>query len=230
MNSVELLANFERMATTGRLPNTLPQKAPGCRFQREDKMNIRSLPHLPSPLFTGMLLFGLILLSPPSAWSSQELSEDEIYRIAYEEGLKVGHPETMVAIAYHETRGGSYKSTPQGVVGDSFARFGQRCYGVMQIKIQAARDVLKRYPNLGAFPTDEHLLVALLTDPVFNIRVAALYFQMQIQRFRHWRTALVAYSAGPQNAKIGRDPQNYADQIAKTIASQLPKLIYRKSA
>lgn len=193
-------------------------------------MNIRSLPHLLSRCTTGILLFGLTLLLAPCALSAPGTPQNEIYRIAYEEGLKVGHPETMVAIAFLETRGGTYKSTPQGVVGDGFARFGQRSYGVMQVRIQTARDVLKRNPQLGTFPTDEHLLVALLTDSVFNIRVAALYFQMQIKRFGHWRTALVAYSAGPQNAKIGRDPMNYADQIAKAITRELPKLSYRKAA
>ena len=190
-------------------------------------MNNRPLPQLLRPCFPGMLLFALMLLLPPSAWPAPGMSQDEIYRIAYEEGLKVGHPETMVAIAFLETRGGAYKSTPHGVVGDGFARFGQRSYGVMQIRLQTAREVLRRNPQLGTFPTDEHLLVALLTDSVFNIRVAALYFQMQIKHFRHWRTALVAYGAGPQNAKIGRDPLNYADQIAKAITRELPKLSFR---
>lgn len=190
-------------------------------------MNNRPLPQCLRPLSTGMLLFALTLLLLPTAWAAPGMSPEDIYRIAYEEGLKVGHPETLVAIAFLETRGGSYQATPHGVVGDGFARFGRRAYGVMQIRIQTAREVLKRNPELGIFPTDEHLLVALLTDSVFNIRVAALYFQMQIKRFGHWRSALVAYGAGPQNAKIGRDPLNYADQIAEAITRELPKLYFR---
>jgi Transglycosylase SLT domain len=193
-------------------------------------MNIQHLPHVLSPISTGILLFGLILLAAPVGWGAPAPTQNEIYRIAYQEGLKIGHPDTLVAIAYHETRGGLYKFTPHGVVGDSFARFGRRSYGVMQIKIGTAREVLQRYPELGTFPTDEHLLVALLTDHVFNIRVAARYFQMQLERFRHWRTALIAYSAGPDNAKIGRDPQDYVEKIAQTISHQLPKLAFRKPA
>lgn len=193
-------------------------------------MNTRPLPHRPRSLATGMLLIGMLLGALPKAAAASMPSPEEIYRIAYNEGLKIGHPETMVAIAYQETRGGRYKFTPHGVVGDSFARFGNRSYGVMQVKISAAREVLRRHPGLGTFPTDEHLLVALLTDHVFNIRVASLYFQMQLQRFRHWRTALVAYSAGPQNARLGRDPQNYAEQISRTIADVLPRLGYGKVA
>lgn len=171
-----------------------------------------------------LLLFFSILLSSSIAWSSVTLSPDEVYRIAYQEGLKVGYPETIVAIAYNETRGGTYKATPQGVVGDGYARFGERSYGIMQVKISAARDVLKRYPSFGTFPTDEHLLVALLMDPVFNIRVAAHYFQMQMERFRRWRVALIAYNAGPKNAIMGRDPLEYAQRIFVTIRDELPKL------
>ncbi len=194
-------------------------------------MNNRPLPYRKRPISTGMLLFGLLMVSAPAAARTSTMpSADEIYRIAYAEGLKIGYPETMVAIAYQETRGGRYKFSPQGVVGDRFARFGNRSYGVMQVKIPAAREVLRRHPAIGTFPTDEHLLVALLTDHVFNIRVATLYFQMQLEHFRHWRTALVAYSAGPHNAKRGRDPQNYADRIVQTIAQVLPRLGYRKVA
>lgn len=137
------------------------------------------------------------------------------------EGHRVGWPETVQAIAIQETHAGTYKWTRYGIVGDRGAGFGQKSYGVMQVKIETAKDVLKRYPYLGSFETDEHLMVALLTDDEFNIRIAAHYFKMLYERFGDWRKAVTSYNAGPSNGAIGRDPNGYTDKIWRIIKDQV---------
>lgn len=144
-------------------------------------------------------------------------SDSEIARIIWAEGVAIGYPETLLAIATIETKLGSYKKTDYGIVGDTYAVFGDRSYGLCQVKLQTARYVLRKYPELGTFKTDEHLLVALITDNEFNAKVGARYYRMMVDRFGNWRQALIAYNAGPGNAKKWRDPLSYADRTWKII-------------
>jgi hypothetical protein len=144
-------------------------------------------------------------------------SDSDIAKIVWAEGETIGYPETLLAIATIETKLGSYKKTDYGIVGDTYAVFGDRSYGLCQVKLQTARFVLRTHPELGTFKTDEHLLVALITDNEFNAKVGARYYQMMLNRFGSWRQALIAYNAGPANAEKWRDPLNYADRALKVI-------------
>lgn len=169
--------------------------------------------------FVRIFIFATMILLPSISGAADPklIATTDIVKTIWAEGEKIGYPETMLAIATQETKLGTYKDTNYGIVGDTKASFGDRSYGLCQVKLLTARAVLKRHPEFGKFTTNEHLLVALIGDDEFNVRIAAAYFKMMIDRFDNWRQAIVAYNAGPSNAIKGRDPQNYANKIGKII-------------
>lgn len=174
-----------------------------------------SKPMMITVILLAMILVININIAAAAEWTLN--SDSDIAKIVWAEGEAIGYPETLLAIATIETKLGSYKKTDYGIVGDTYAVFGDRSYGLCQVKLQTARFVLRKHPELGTFKTDEHLLVALITDNEFNAKVGAKYYRMMLDRFGNWRQALIAYNAGPGNAKKWRDPLNYADRALKVI-------------
>lgn len=138
--------------------------------------------------------------------------QERLLRIAYEEGEAIGWPETVQAILLQETTAGL-----NGPIGDLDRGFGRRSYCHMQIKLNAAKDVLRHYDDLGSFATDEELLVKLLTDDRFCIRMGARYFAIMTKLTQTWSEAVLAYNRGPTGAKSGKDPVNYLPGIREKI-------------
>ncbi len=73
----------------------------------------------------------------------------------------------------------------------------------MQVKLATAKYVLRKFKDFKkqTFPNkkqlhDEEIVVKLITDDVFNIKVAALYFLDLKKRTKSWRKAVVAYNTG----------------------------------
>jgi len=136
----------------------------------------------------------------------------ELLLYAYMVAKKDGHrdPSVLQGIIWQESRAGGYPGYE--VAGDEFGLpVGKRYYGVAQIKVAAARDVFKRFPK--DFPevnwkrtTDEEIIVLLITDKKFNIRVASKYLWMlgHNERKKYKRPtnfAITAYNRGIGNAR-----------------------------
>ncbi|MCP4258746.1 MAG: lytic transglycosylase domain-containing protein [Planctomycetes bacterium] len=119
----------------------------------------------------------------------------ELLKIAYEQGEKIGYPETIQGILMQETIAGLL-----GRVGDQHLGFGNKSYGVMQIRLNTAKFVVRHHPTLGKFRSDEELLARLISDDTFNIRVGTLYFEMLLKRYQKhghsWSKAVSAYNCG----------------------------------
>jgi soluble lytic murein transglycosylase-like protein len=86
---------------------------------------------------------------------------------------------------------------------------GKRSYGVMQVKVTAARDMLNKHPELGVFRSDEELIARLMIDDEFNIRVASKYISYLMKKARTEERALVAYNIGLSAAREVDDPTEF---------------------
>lgn len=127
--------------------------------------------------------------------------QHRLLRIAYEKGVKVGvEPKLVQAVILQETLAGGLKSYKVG------NPKGEPYYGVGQIKLVAAKDVLKRNPELYEeygfhTRTDDEIIAHLILDEKFNIEVAARYLKV-VQSYGYKGAAvLVAYNKGPGGAK-----------------------------
>lgn len=152
----------------------------------------------------------------PSALSERQ---ELILILAHDEGVKVGFPETVQAIAYQESILGTYKFEEFGIVGDVGCSPGKRAYGVMQVKVETAWRVLKAYPELSKgrrFLTDEHLIVALLMDDRFNISIGAHYFLMMYRVDKKWNKGLLRYNGV---SDLSTDPNSYKSGIWSHITT-----------
>lgn len=139
----------------------------------------------------------------------------ELLQIAYEEGSVVGWPETIQAILLQESSAGVF-----GPVGDRGERFGKRSYCHMQVKLAAAKDVIRHY-KLAEFTTDEELLVALMTDDRFCIRVGAHYFKLMTEQTNTWNEAVVAYNRGVSGARTVGDVGDYLTKVSRRIKKEV---------
>jgi hypothetical protein len=171
-----------------------------------------------------------VLILPPNLTAKQAENLTFAYRIAKEDGHK--YPERYQGLIYQESKAGGMKG--YAVAGQEFGlKPLQRYYGVPQIKLGATKDVLKKYPALGAFRTDEELVAKLITDDKWAIRVGSKYFKMIGE-------SPVAYNKGPTGA-IGVDPStndytikvaNHVRTVVKSVNSRNPtalKLFNRKT-
>jgi hypothetical protein len=77
----------------------------------------------------------------------------------------------MMALLWRETRAGKF-----GPVGDLKNAFGKRSYGLWQMKVATAKDVLKRYPEIWGdqkkWRSEEEIIARLITDNDFAARMA----------------------------------------------------------
>lgn len=137
--------------------------------------------------------------------------QKKLLEIAKIEGDKIGFPETIQAILLQETLAGIL-----GPVGDKGNGFGKRSYCHMQIKVDSARNVLKEYPDLGTWETNEELIAELLTNDEFCIKIGSLYFSLLFETTNNWNKAVLAYNRGLRGSKLG-DINNYVRNIKQKI-------------
>lgn len=122
------------------------------------------------------------------------------FDIAYQDG-GLQHAELIQGMLLQESLAGLL-----GRIGHMTAPVGKRSYGVMQVKVTAAEDVLGRDPYLGQFDSDNELITNLIVDDEFNIRVASklfLYLRAKTKTDDH---ALLAYNVG---LRASRRYKNY---------------------
>ena len=135
--------------------------------------------------------------------------------LAYHVGSEIGFPETIQSILIVETRAGKFGNR----IGDTNLPPLKRSYGVMQVKAGTTRQVLRLHPDLVQqyFPgyksekklRDEEIIIKSITDDVFNIKVAALYFAHQRKYSKGWSTAVVAYNQGLGRARQMENPKEH---------------------
>jgi hypothetical protein len=146
----------------------------------------------------------------------------DLLQLAYEVGFEDGghkHAELLQAILLQETIAGQL-----GRMGHMTAPVGKRSYGVMQVKVTAARDVLNQYSELGEYHADEEVIAQLLSDDEFNIRVASKFLLQLSTKVKSLDRALVAYNVGlggsnsvaePRQFKYVVSARNYLEEIVK---------------
>lgn len=144
----------------------------------------------------------------PLAKTYLSTEQSSLLGLAYDIGFMHGgksHAKLVQAVLMQESLAGAL-----GRIGHLTAPVGKRSYGVMQVKVTAARDVLRKYPGLGHFSTDEELIAKLIGDDSFNIRVASRYLKFLRAQAGSDVAALVAYNIGPTNARGVEDPTQFA--------------------
>jgi len=170
-----------------------------------------------------ILMIGILLCF--STAHAIELSNVQKYvlKTAYKYGTQIEwrgqtYGETLASIVFQETKAGAKIYQRNGIiVGDRSKTGHYKSLGPMQVQIPAARDVERWYPIIfktyfGKYsPTNEELIVALLTYIDFNIRVGAAYFEKMLEMKKSWSQAILAYNRGPYNN--GFDPNNYVAKV-----------------
>jgi hypothetical protein len=114
---------------------------------------------------------------------------------------QVGDPETLQAILLQETNGGRSE-----LIGNKNSPVGKRSYGLMQLQVCAAREVLERNPDLfkSYFPgrkyssvADEEVIALLLTNRKANVTMAAYHFKYYKKLAGgDWDKTVAGYNAG----------------------------------
>lgn len=125
------------------------------------------------------------------------------YEIGFADGGRE-HAELLQAVLMQETIAGQL-----GRIGHMTARVGKRSYGVMQVKVSAARDVLRKHKEFGRFRSDEELIVALMTDDAFNIQIASKFLLHLREKTKSAEAALVAYNIGLRASRKISKPDSF---------------------
>jgi len=123
------------------------------------------------------------------------------YQTAKDDGFR--QPQLLQGIILQESDAGEL---PGYKVGDQSSPPNRRSYGLGQIKLQTAKAVLTRYPDLWTkyqfqTHTDEEIIAKLIENNGFNIAVASKYCLMLNGYGYHSAKAIaVAYNKGPGGA------------------------------
>lgn len=173
-------------------------------------------------LGTALTFFFLFLLTTQAiaqgraSFSSRQI---EILTLAYHIAKKDGHadPAIVQGIIMQETLAGEYPR--YAVAGQEFGlKPFLRYYGLGQIKLAAAKDVLKQYPQMYReysfhTQTDDEILAKLIENDRFNIAVTSKYILI-LKRYGYTTNAQLAtaYNMGPGGAK-GVDFATFAYSI-----------------
>ena len=95
----------------------------------------------------------------------------------------------------------------------------------MQVKVAAARDVLRHKPQFGYFRSDEQLITRLISDDEFNIRIASSYLKFLRRYMGSDDQALVAYNIGLNAARRVMDPADF--KYVQNVERYLSEVVQR---
>ncbi|MBD3669860.1 MAG: hypothetical protein HUJ29_03730 [Gammaproteobacteria bacterium] len=130
------------------------------------------------------------------SWLTRE--QIDLLNLAHRIGMESdgeAHAAMLQSILMQESHAGRF-----GRIGDTNADIGKRSYGVMQIKLITANDVLARYPSMGRFKTEEDLIIKLVTDDYFNIQIASRHLLLLRNHTKREAQAVMAYNTGLSKA------------------------------
>lgn len=133
----------------------------------------------------------------------------ELLTMAYHIAKQDGHPypQLLQGIILQESHAGEHPN--YRVAGQEFGlAANKRYYGVAQIKLAAARDVLKHYPqmnqqfDLGNNAADEEVIAKLIENDAFNLAVASKYLLiLKTYGYDTIKQLALAYNQGPGGAR-----------------------------
>lgn len=144
----------------------------------------------------------IAILLPNNLTNKQYQILGEAYKIAKDDGHK--NPEILQGILLQESNAGhhpTYRVSNPGI---------NAYFGLAQIKVAAARDVLKSYPELYKqfkfqTKTDDEIRAHLILDDTFNISVASKYLKILKNDYGLSEKEMIrAFNKGP-NAAGNRD-------------------------
>ena len=149
----------------------------------------------------------------------------ELLSQAYEIAQKDGHkqPQILQGIILQESQAGDMKSYK--VAGQEYGlKTNLRYYGVAQIKLAAALDVLKTYPKMREefnirTNTDEEVIAKLIENDKFNMSVASKYLLLlRNAGYDTIKQLAVAYNQGAGGAKsIDPNKNHYSNGVMAYI-------------
>ena len=126
---------------------------------------------------------------------SQKENIKHAIRIAKQDGNK--HPDLLVGVLMQESMlGEAKKYKVAGTV--------EKYYGLGQVKLRAAKEVLKEYPKLYSFlpnRSDFEIIKAMKNNSVFAVELASKYLIM-LGINKNPAYAITAYNRGPAGAKF----------------------------
>ena len=149
----------------------------------------------------------------------------ELLSQAYEIAQKDGHkqPQILQGIILQESKAGDLKSYK--VAGQEFGlKTNARYYGVAQIKLDAAKDVLKSYPSMKEqfgfhTNTDEEVIAKLIENDKFNMSIASKYLLLlRNAGYDTIKQLAVAYNQGAGGARnIDPNKNQYSNGVMAYI-------------
>lgn len=163
------------------------------------------------------LLVGILFLSLGflTTLSNATSLNNEAIQFAKEIAIKHDHDENLVAaIIMVESKAGQH-------AGYEIVRNGRSTYyGMAQLTIGAAKDVLKTWPNLlekyDVAKNDKAIKHALAYDYKFNIEVASKYLLMIRNQFGFTDHKLInSYNLGPGSKQIANKDFYYSRKVRK---------------
>lgn len=144
--------------------------------------------------------------------------------LAYDIGKRDGlAPSLLPAIILQETQAGEHRAYK--VAGQEFGLApNKRYYGLAQIKLAAAKDVLDEYPSLRhtfSFhtKTDEEIIAKLIENDEFNLSIASKYLVMLRDRgFSTIQQLALAYNQGPGGARqFNANTHHYPQGVMRNL-------------
>ena len=153
------------------------------------------------------------------AWLTPE--QIQLLSMSYDIGYRDGgesHAKLVQAVLLQETIAGQISR-----IGHLSAPVGKRSYGVMQMKVTAARDVLQRHPEFGKFDTDEELITRLVADDALNISMASKFLKFMRSKTLNDQKALVAYNIGLRASRTVDDASDF--RYVKNVDEYLDQVV-----
>lgn len=159
------------------------------------------------------LLLGMALFTLSNNLSMANSIDHEAIEFAKEIAIEHDHPENLVAaIIMVESKAGKHPNY-------EIVRNGKSTYyGMAQLTIGAAKDVLKQWPYLlekyDVQKSDKAIKHALAYNFKFNIEVASKYLLMIRNRFGFTGSTLInSYNQGPGSKSISNSNFYYAKKV-----------------
>jgi hypothetical protein len=148
----------------------------------------------------------------------------ENMQLAYELAKADGHrdPRVVQGIILQESDAGAAKRWRIGGL-DHGAK--ELYFGLAQIKVSTARDVMKRYPELWKqfnfqTRTDDELKANLMLNDRFNLTIASRYLLMLAHDYGFkGRELLNAYNQGPGGVRNISNDWHYAIEVETKLAA-----------
>lgn len=145
----------------------------------------------------------------------------ENFRIARNAGKPHDRERLVMALLWRETRAGKF-----GPVGDLGNGFGKRSYGLWQMKVATALDVLKSQPELWGkrkkWQSNEEVIARLISEPKWAAEMAmGNITRLERRRVPYGRIPL-AWNEGVRGSHgIDADDHEFTVDVLETVQSPM---------